>query len=64
MWENLRSFGAVHAPEPEAVQIVVPSNFFCHEHRHSQPLLASPGARVGPRAANRAERRRRHRRAG
>ena len=63
MWHNLRAYGAVDAPELEAVQIVVPSGFFCTEHRHSQPLLASPGAHVGPRSLNRAERRRRHRRA-
>ena len=62
MWHNLEQYGAVGLHELEAVQIVLPSTFFCPEHRLRQPVLADPEARVGEprRRPNRAERRRRH----
>ena len=61
MWHQLRRYGTVRTPELEAVQIILPSKFFCSDHRHAQPLLADPDARVDARrpSANRAERRRR-----
>ncbi len=58
-WYNLHEFGALRTHALEAVQIVLPPGFFCHEHRDSQPVLAHQLARVGERPANRAERRRR-----
>jgi Domain of unknown function (DUF4262) len=65
MWHNLRSNGTLRTPELEAVQIVLPSTFFCSVHRQVQPLLDDPEARVDAYRPppNRAERRRRrHRR--
>jgi hypothetical protein len=60
MWHNLERNGTLRTSELEAVQIILPSTFFCSFHRQVQPLLNDPGARVGRRpAANRAERRRR-----
>jgi hypothetical protein len=61
MWHNLHSYGTLKTAELEAVQIVLPSAFFCSVHRHAQPVLDDPAARVGrlPPPPNRAERRRR-----
>ncbi len=58
-WHNLADYGAVRCPALEAVQIVLPPAFFCHEHRFLQPVLADRNARVGRRAGNRSQRRRR-----
>ena len=60
MWHNLRRYGTLRTAELEAVQIVLPSAFFCSVHRHAQPVLGDPTARVGrhERPPNRAERRR------
>jgi hypothetical protein len=60
-WYHLHEYGALRTHALEAVQIVLPSSFFCREHRHAQPLLGQQLARVGRRPANRAERRRRPR---
>lgn len=61
MWHQLQGYGAVESPELEAVQIILPSTFFCSCHRNSQPLLGDRSARVDarPPGPNRAERRRR-----
>jgi hypothetical protein len=61
MWHNQRRYGTLGTRELEAVQIVLPSAFFCSVHRHAQPVLGDPTARVGrrERPSNRAERRRR-----
>ena len=59
-WHNLRSYGALHAPALEAVQIIPP-----HGWSTAPPmLLADPSARVGGRSSgppNRAARRARAR---
>jgi hypothetical protein len=60
-WHNLSSYGAIDAVALEAVQILLPPAFFCAAHLGSQPVLSDRNARVGPRPANRAERRRRPR---
>jgi hypothetical protein len=46
-WYNLHEFGALRTHALEAVQIVLPSGFFCYEHRGTQPVLAHRWARVG-----------------
>jgi len=64
MWHNLRRNGTLRTSELTAVQIVLPSTFFCSDHRQAQPLLDDPEARVDAhrRPPNRAERRRRRHR--
>ena len=61
MWHNLQRHGTLRTSELEAVQIVLPSAFFCSFHRLEQPLLNDAGARVDRLRPppNRAERRRR-----
>ena len=63
VWHQLQRIGAVEATELTAVQIFLPAEMFCHEHRDTQPVLADVDARVdGPLPRpNRAERRRRRR---
>ena len=46
MWHNLKSAGALHAPELAAVQITVSDVFFPPGGRFRQPRLADPNARV------------------
>ncbi len=46
-WHNLKHAGVLHAPELEAVQIIVSDTFFPPGKRRSlQPHLAHPDARV------------------
>jgi len=61
MWHNLQRYGTLLVSALEAVQVIMPKSLFCSVHSDSQPLLHLPGARIDrpPRAANRAERRRR-----
>jgi hypothetical protein len=61
VWHELQRIGAVEAAELTAVQIFLPDEMFCDEHREMQPVLADVAARVDHprRRPNRAERRRR-----
>lgn len=47
MWHNLKSYGAIHAPQLEAVQLLMPRSLLSERHQHAQPNLAVPSARVG-----------------
>ena len=61
IWHQLQRIGALESEELTALQIVVPEEWFCREHRDTQPDLSDINARVDRplRRPNRAERRRR-----
>jgi hypothetical protein len=63
MWHNLEANGELRVRELEALQILVPSTWFCAHHAEVQPVLADPDARVDAMpTANRATRRAHRRR--
>jgi hypothetical protein len=51
MWHNHRAAGTLCADELEAVQIFVPSSWFCACHQGAQADLSDPEARLHHRAA-------------
>jgi hypothetical protein len=56
-WHNLEAKGELRVGELEALQILVPSTWFCAHHAEVQPVLADPDVRVDAMpTANRATR--------
>ena len=45
-WHIHRAAGTLHADELEAVQIFVPSSWFCASHQGAQPDLSDPNVRL------------------
>jgi hypothetical protein len=62
-WHECRNAGVIRAAQPSALQVKLSDNWFCSDHRGTQPVLSDPESRVGLplRRPNRAERRRRKR---